>query len=286
MTPRSPGSSWSPGWCRRSRPSSGSAAPCPGTRRWSTLRCPAGRRSPSRRRVAAVRRTPRRSRSPDRSSRPRPGRSRPRRPPPTSPRARAAPALMATSPSAPPTRGRSRSRGSSPGWVSSWPAEPAQAGTGRTTRIVPRLGRAQRTGLLRTERSAGLGTGTHPPGRALGGRGMITKEAHMGWKIVTGSDNAGYGHKSALKELLENDPRVEEVIDVGVTGREDGTYYPNVAVEPAEKIAAGEADRALLVCGTGLGVPIAANKVPGVRAVTAHDLYSVQRSVLTNNAQV
>ena len=73
----------------------------------------------------------------------------------------------------------------------------------------------------------------------------------MGWKIVTGSDNAGYGHKSALKELLESDPRVDEVIDVGVTGREDGTYYPNVAVEAAEKIAAGEADRALLVCGTG-----------------------------------
>ncbi|MGP9536405.1 ribose-5-phosphate isomerase [Brachybacterium sp. AOP43-C2-M15] len=108
----------------------------------------------------------------------------------------------------------------------------------------------------------------------------------MGWKIVTGSDNAGYGHKSALKELLESDPRVDAVLDVGVTGREDGTYYPNVAVEAAERIAAGEADRALLICGTGLGVAIAANKVPGVRAVTAHDLYSVQRSVLSNNAQV
>src|SRR5699024_10196790 len=113
-----------------------------------------------------------------------------------------------------------------------------------------------------------------------------TKEAHMGWKIATGSDNAGYGHKSALKELLQDDPRVDEVIDVGVTGREDGTYYPNVAVEAAEKVAAGEVDRALLVCGTGLGVSISANKVLGVRAVTAHDLYSVQRSILSNNAQV
>ena len=108
----------------------------------------------------------------------------------------------------------------------------------------------------------------------------------MGWKIVTGSDNAGYGHKSALKELLENDPRVDEVIDVGVTGREDGDLYPNIAVAAAEKVAAGEADRALLICGTGLGVAIAANKVSGVRAVTAYDLYSVQRSVLSNNAQV
>ena len=108
----------------------------------------------------------------------------------------------------------------------------------------------------------------------------------MGWKISVGSDNAGYGYKEELKALLEADDRVEKVVDVGVTGREDGTYYPNVAVEAAEKIAAGEVDRALLICGTGLGVAIAANKVSGVRAVTAHDLYSVQRSVLSNNAQV
>ena len=54
----------------------------------------------------------------------------------------------------------------------------------------------------------------------------------------------------------------------------------------AELVAAGEADRALLVCGTGLGVAIAANKVPGIRAVTAHDSFSVERSVLSNNAQV
>ncbi|WP_114856169.1 ribose-5-phosphate isomerase [Brachybacterium sp. YJGR34] len=108
----------------------------------------------------------------------------------------------------------------------------------------------------------------------------------MGWRIITGSDNAGYGHKSALKELLEADDRVESVVDVGVGSADDGTYYPNVAVAAAEKVAAGEADRALLVCGTGLGVAIAANKVSGVRAVTAHDLYSVQRSVLSNNAQV
>lgn len=66
----------------------------------------------------------------------------------------------------------------------------------------------------------------------------------------------------------------------------DDTDYPDVAVAAARKVAAGEADRALLVCGTGLGVAIAANKVPGIRAVTAHDSYSVERSVLSNNAQV
>ena len=79
---------------------------------------------------------------------------------------------------------------------------------------------------------------------------------------------------------------VDDACHVGVGGREDGELYPNVAVAAAGKVAAGEADRALLICGTGLGVAIAANKVSGIRAVTAHDLYSVQRSVLSNNAQV
>ncbi|MCG7308116.1 ribose-5-phosphate isomerase [Brachybacterium sp. ACRRE] len=108
----------------------------------------------------------------------------------------------------------------------------------------------------------------------------------MALRIVVGGDNAGYGYKEELKALLEADERVASVTDVGVTGREDGTYYPNVAVDAAEKVAAGEADHALLICGTGLGVAIAANKVKGIRAVTAHDLYSVQRSILSNNAQV
>lgn len=108
----------------------------------------------------------------------------------------------------------------------------------------------------------------------------------MAWTIIVGGDNAGYGYKEELKTFLEADDRVEAVVDVGVTGREDATYYPNVAIAAAEKVAAGEADRALLICGTGLGVAISANKVKGIRAVTAHDLYSVQRSVLSNNAQV
>lgn len=105
------------------------------------------------------------------------------------------------------------------------------------------------------------------------------------WRIVIGSDDAGFEYKEALKQDLQNDPRVAEVIDVGVDAS-GGTAYPVVAIAAAEKVRAGEADRALLVCGTGLGVAIAANKVPGIRAVTAHDSYSVERSVLSNNAQV
>ncbi|WP_193045483.1 ribose-5-phosphate isomerase [Mycolicibacterium baixiangningiae] len=108
----------------------------------------------------------------------------------------------------------------------------------------------------------------------------------MALRIVVGGDNAGFNYKEALRKDLEADERVEVVADVGVEDPEDETSYPNVAVAAAEKVARGEADRALLICGTGLGVAIAANKVKGIRAVTAHDLYSVQRSVLSNNAQV
>ncbi|MDQ6753184.1 MAG: ribose-5-phosphate isomerase [Actinomycetota bacterium] len=106
-----------------------------------------------------------------------------------------------------------------------------------------------------------------------------------GWRIVVGNDEAGVEYKNALRDLLEADPRVASVEDVGV-GANDTTAYPHLAVSAARKVAAGAADRALLICGTGLGVAIAANKVPGIRAVTAHDSYSVERSVLSNNAQV
>ena len=107
----------------------------------------------------------------------------------------------------------------------------------------------------------------------------------QGWRIVVGSDDAGLDYKDKLKADLEQDPRVASVVDVGV-GSDEHTAYPHVAVNAARKVADGSAERALLVCGTGLGVAISANKVPGVRAVTAHDSYSVQRSVLSNNAQV
>ena len=104
-------------------------------------------------------------------------------------------------------------------------------------------------------------------------------------RIVVGADDAGYDYKEILKKDLESDSRVVSVVDVGVNA--DGhTAYPHVAVEAARLIASGEADRALLVCGTGLGVAISANKVAGIRAVTAHDSFSVERSVLSNDAQV
>lgn len=105
-------------------------------------------------------------------------------------------------------------------------------------------------------------------------------------RVVVGSDNAGYEYKEALKADLQRDTRVSEIIDVGVRGADDGTFYPDVAIAAAELVRDGGADRALLVCGTGLGVAISANKVKSVRAVTAHDSFSVERAVLSNNAQV
>ena len=113
----------------------------------------------------------------------------------------------------------------------------------------------------------------------------MSEKAQAGWRIVVGSDDAGFDYKEALKKDLEGSELVDSVVDAGVDS--DGhTPYPTIAIAAAEMVARGEADRALLVCGTGLGVAISANKVPGIRAVTAHDSYSVERSVLSNNAQV
>ncbi|XBH20800.1 ribose-5-phosphate isomerase [Jonesiaceae bacterium BS-20] len=107
----------------------------------------------------------------------------------------------------------------------------------------------------------------------------------MTLRIVVGADSAGYEYKEMLKALLNENNLVTSVEDVGVDAQSN-TDYPHVAVAAARKVAAGEADRALLICGTGLGVAIAANKVAGVRAVTAHDSFSVERSILSNDAQV
>ncbi|MET0673910.1 MAG: ribose-5-phosphate isomerase [Microbacterium pygmaeum] len=104
-------------------------------------------------------------------------------------------------------------------------------------------------------------------------------------RLVIGCDDAGFDYKEILKKDLEANPGVASVVDVGVDA--DGhTPYPKVAITAAELVAAGDADRALLICGTGLGVAISANKVAGIRAVTAHDSFSVERSVLSNDAQV
>ena len=107
----------------------------------------------------------------------------------------------------------------------------------------------------------------------------------MSLRIVVGSDEAGLLNMEILRLDLDGDTRVASVVYVGV-GADEHTAYPHVAGAAARLIADGEADRALLLCGTGLGAAISANKVSGIRAVTAHDSFSVERAILSNDAQV
>ena len=110
----------------------------------------------------------------------------------------------------------------------------------------------------------------------------MAKERYV---VAIGADNAGADMKNALKAQLEADPRVD-VIDLGVPDASDDRAYPHVGIDVAQAVARGEARRGLLVCGTGIGMAISANKVPGIRATVAHDSYSVERSVLSNDCQV
>ncbi|GAB3484350.1 ribose-5-phosphate isomerase [Nocardiopsis coralliicola] len=113
---------------------------------------------------------------------------------------------------------------------------------------------------------------------------MSTADAPL--RIVVAADNAGADLKNRLADLLRGDDRVAEVIDVGVADSSDPTAYPDLGVAGAETIARGDADRGVFVCGTGIGVAIAANKVTGIRATVAHDAYSAERSIKSNNCQV
>jgi ribose 5-phosphate isomerase B len=99
--------------------------------------------------------------------------------------------------------------------------------------------------------------------------------------IAIGADDAGAPLKDHLAQYLKE--RGYEVADYGNGSEQD---YPDVAAEVAEAVSDGRHDRALLVCGTGLGMAITANKIPGVRAVTAHDAYSAERARKSNDAQV
>ncbi len=107
------------------------------------------------------------------------------------------------------------------------------------------------------------------------------------WRIAVGADSVGRPYKDIIKEDLENDDRVIAVVDVGVNEADtDPNRYPTVAHRAAELVASGEVDRAMLICGTGIGMSISANQVDGVWATVAHDSYSVERSVLSNDCQV
>lgn len=107
------------------------------------------------------------------------------------------------------------------------------------------------------------------------------------YRLLIGSDAAGAEYKSVLAEDLANDPRVASLVDVSRANElADDCSYSEVGIKAGQALARGEADRAILVCGTGIGMAISANKVPGVRATVAHDSFSVERSILSNDCHV
>lgn len=102
-------------------------------------------------------------------------------------------------------------------------------------------------------------------------------------RVVLGADHNGLALKDQLRDHLRE--LGYEADDIG-TYSSDPVDYPDVAVKLAEDIAAGQHDRGILICGTGIGMAIVANKVPGVRAAQVQDPYSAERAAKSNNAQV
>ena len=102
-------------------------------------------------------------------------------------------------------------------------------------------------------------------------------------KIALGSDHAGFELKEDLRSYLTQ--MKIDALDLG-TYSEDSVDYPDVAVKVAEKVARGEVERGLLICGSGIGMSIVANRFAGVRAALCHDLYTARISREHNNANI
>ena len=101
-------------------------------------------------------------------------------------------------------------------------------------------------------------------------------------RIVIGAPGNGAALKDAMVAHLEADERVSEVIDLSTAD----ITYPDVSFQAARAILDGRADRGILVCGTGVGTAIAASKVSGMRAATAHDVVTVRGAVENYDAQI
>lgn len=102
-------------------------------------------------------------------------------------------------------------------------------------------------------------------------------------KLVIGADHLGLELKDTIVEHLKG--KGHEVEDIGVNSA-DPVDYPDVGRRLAERVAKNEFERGILICGTGAGMAITANKVPGVRAVSVNDPYTAERAIASNNAQV
>jgi ribose 5-phosphate isomerase B len=103
-------------------------------------------------------------------------------------------------------------------------------------------------------------------------------------QVSLGADHAGYHLKQQLREWLSE--RRIEVTDVGAESLDPGDDYPDFARRVAESVARGEADIGIIICSTGIGSCIVANKVRGVRAALCHDTFCAKMSRLHNDANV
>jgi len=101
--------------------------------------------------------------------------------------------------------------------------------------------------------------------------------------VAIGADDAGFQLKEIIKQHLES--QGVEVVDYG-PATANPIDYPDVAAALAKDVAAHKLERGILICGTGIGMAITANKVPGVYAAQAHDTYSAERARKSNNAQI
>ncbi len=102
-------------------------------------------------------------------------------------------------------------------------------------------------------------------------------------KIALGSDHAGFDLKEKIKGFLEKEGH--EVIDLGCFSK-DSVDYPVYGAKVAQALLKGEAERGILVCGTGLGMSMVANRFPGIRAALCHELFTAKMSRLHNDANV
>ena len=99
-------------------------------------------------------------------------------------------------------------------------------------------------------------------------------------KIALGADSAG----KPLLDVIEAHLKTRS--DVTVTNMSEAGFYADLSGKVAKAVKSGDHDRAILVCGTGIGVCISANKVPGIRAALTHDTYSAGNAATSNNAQI
>lgn len=102
-------------------------------------------------------------------------------------------------------------------------------------------------------------------------------------KLAIAGDSAGEGLAKVLADHLKG---THDVSEISRTDEGPDAFYANLSDRVASQVIDGTYDRAILVCGTGIGVCISANKVPGIRAALTHDTYSATRAALSNDAQI